>query len=75
MSVLVDTGLQTGLVKFVQAATTTAGLPPLVKVKPKQLACCPKVVSGFTCGFQRMVVRPANEFVQPVVFGKWSHPE
>jgi len=58
--VLVEIGVQTGLVRFVQAATMTVGLPALVKVNPKQLVWMPKVASFKVCGFQRIGVEPEN---------------
>ena len=72
MRVLVPTGVQMGLLRFVQASTTmTRSLFPLM-LKPNCPALTPKLVSLLVgiLGFHRTAARPPNVEVQPVVPGK-----
>ena len=68
---MVPTGVQTGLLRSVQASTTmTRSLFPLM-LKPNCPALTPKLVSLVgTMGVHRTAARPPNVDVQPVVPGK-----
>ena len=71
MRVLVLTGSQTGLARFVEASTTRTRLLAQVMVNPNRFVRTPKLGSlVWTSGCQSAVGRPPNVAPQPVVPGK-----
>jgi hypothetical protein len=69
--VLVCSGDQMGLTKFVQASVTMGMFVVPVTVKPKRLVRTPKLSPlVYTCGFHSTAGRPPNVAPQPVVPGK-----
>ena len=74
MRVLVCSGDQTGLTRFVQASTTTETFIAQERVKPNPLVCAPKFgplfrISGFGSD-QSEVGRPPKVEPQPAAPGK-----
>ena len=71
MSVLVPTGNQMGLARFVQASTTAGMFVVPVMVKPNPLLLTPNVeLVVWMQGFHKRAGRPANVAPQPVLPGR-----